>query len=371
MRIPDFKIERYFAKYEFSTPYMLSGSDCESLSVKGLLALEADAAERLQELHLGYTESEGDPALRAEIARLYEHIAPEHVLVHSGAEEAIFTFMNAALQANDHIIVHSPAYQSLHELARSIGCEVTLWQTRQEDGWQLDLNFLVRAVQKNTRVIVINCPNNPTGYLLSRSELEHLGAFARAHGIILFSDEVYGGLEYQPDDQLPAICDLDERAVSLGVMSKSFGLPGLRIGWIATRNQELRQRIAALKDYTTICNSAPAEFLATLALRHKDHLLDRNRALVKENLAMLRDFMVRKEDMLTWAPPHAGPIAFPTLRHGDNAEVFCQQIRETAGVLLLPGSVFGDEYTHHFRLGFGRKNFPECLSKLDTFLRKM
>jgi aspartate/methionine/tyrosine aminotransferase len=190
------------------------------------------------------------------------------VLVHAGAEEAIFNFMNVAVKPGDHVIVHAPYYQSLGEVARGVGAEVAEWPGDPTHGWQLDLDVLKATLTERTKVLVINFPHNPTGFLPASAFVRQLSDLSNQHGFLIFSDEVYRGLELDPSDRLPALADINERAVSLGVMSKTYGLAGLRIGWIATRNASLFHELAAFKDYTTICNSAPSEFLATLALRH-------------------------------------------------------------------------------------------------------
>ncbi|GBC59226.1 aspartate aminotransferase [Desulfonema ishimotonii] len=367
MKIPPFELERYFAKYEFNAPQLLCCSDCESLSVRDLLDMEPGAADALQSLWLGYTESPGHPELRDQIARLYTETRAEHILVHTGAEEAIFNFMNAVLEPDDHIIVQSPCYQSLSEVARSIGCDVTLWQAREANNWRPDPEFLRKNIRKNTRAVIVNCPHNPTGYLMAEPEFRELVRLSRQHGFLIFSDEVYRFLEYDENDRLPALCDIDERGVSLGVMSKSFGLAGLRVGWIATRNRELFKKMAAIKDYTTICNSAPGEFLATVALKHRKALVHRNLGIIGENLGILNAFFTRHEAHFRWRAPKAGPIAFPSLKGDADANIFCHQLREKAGVLLLPGSLYGD-FTSNFRVGFGRINLPECVEKLDEYL---
>jgi aspartate/methionine/tyrosine aminotransferase len=366
MRIPSFRLERYFAKYEFNVQYLLCSSDCESMPIESLLALDPDAAERFQAHWLGYTESSGSPALRQAICRLYSTIGPDQVLVHTGAEEAIFLFMHATLEPGDHAIVHWPCYQSLAEVARSIGCDVTLWKAREEAGWALDLDELLDAIRPSTKVIVINTPHNPTGYLMPREPFETLNRIADENGIVLFSDEVYRESEYRESDRLPAGCDLSERAVSLGVMSKTYGLAGLRIGWVATRNSEILDRMAALKDYTTICNSAPSEFLAELALRHRTALIERNVAIITKNLIHLDEFFAHHSARFVWKRPIAGPIAFPRLL-GAKVERFCDDLVKATGVLLLPGTLF-DEPDNHFRIGFGRKNLHKALGRLDGFL---
>ena len=368
MQMPPFKLERYFAKYEFNVDFVLCCSDCESLTIQDLLDLEPDAADQFHQHWLGYTESMGSPSLRREICRLYRDIQPDQVLVHTGAEEAIFLFMHAVLKAKDHVIVHWPCYQSLAEVARSIGCRVSLWKAREENGWALDLEELTRNIQPNTRVIILNTPHNPTGYLMPLNIFQEVSRLARENGIILFSDEVYRESEYREEDRLPAACDFGEHAVSLGVMSKTYGLPGLRIGWIATRNAEIYGKMAALKDYTTICNSAPSEFLAELALRHRDALAERSLEIITDNLKVLDQFLDRHAALFAWQRPQAGSIGFPRLL-GEDVEAFCEALVKSVGVLLLPGTLYEDD-GNHFRIGFGRKNMPEAIERLEDFLAK-
>jgi aspartate/methionine/tyrosine aminotransferase len=361
-----FKLERYFARYEFSARYLLCSSDCESLAVQDLLALEPAASEGLLMHWLGYTESLGAPSLRQEISQIYTTIQPDQVLVHSGAEEAIFLFMQAALQPGDHVIVHSPCYQSLSEVALGLGCQVTTWKANEQNGWVPDIGELKRAIRPTTRVIVINTPHNPTGLLMERATFAEINQIAQERGILLFSDEVYRESEYDGTNRLPAACDVNDLAVSLGVMSKTYGLAGLRIGWIATHHAELYTRMAHLKDYTTICNSAPSEFLAELALRHRAKLAQRNVDIIARNLAILDRFFAGHSEMFSWIRPKAGSIAFPKLM-GEDIESFCHELVTTKGVLLLPGTIFDDQ-GNHFRIGFGRKNMPEAVSLLEEFL---
>ena len=365
MQIPAFKLERYFAQYEFNVKYVLCASDCESFSIQDILDFEPKASELFHQHWLGYTESQGSPSLQREICNLYDHIQPEQVLVHTGAEEAIFLFMHAVLDAEDHIIVHWPCYQSLFEVARSIGSQVTLWQAREATGWSLDLDELKQHIRPNTKAVIVNTPHNPTGHLMPPQVFQEIVRICRDKGIILFSDEVYRESEYRPEDRLPAACDLGEHTVSLGVMSKTYGLAGLRIGWIATQHADIYDRMASLKDYTTICNSAPSEFLAELALRHREKLVARNMGIITRNLALLDQFFARHADRFAWQRPTAGLIGFPRLI-GENVDDFCKDLVEDAGVLLLPGTLY-DDSGNHFRIGFGRQNFPDALLRLEEY----
>ena len=368
MKLKPFRLERYFAQYEFSAPHLLCCSDCESLAVGDLLKLEQNAHAELSSLWLGYTESPGSPELRTQIAALYQNIVSGQILVHSGAEEAIFNFMNVALEAGDRIIVHAPYYQSLGEVARGIGAEVTEWKADPDCGWELDLAFLKENITNRTKAVVVNFPHNPTGYLPDPEFLQELSVLSDKWGFIVFSDEVYRGLEYDPDNCLPAFADINERGISLGVMSKSYGLAGLRIGWVATRSNELFDALAAFKDYTTICNSAPSEYLATLALRQRHAIIGRNLGIIRHNLSLLASFFSRHQDLFAWQAPKAGPIAFPRYLGGP-VEQFCDALVRHAGVLLLPGTLFGDRHDC-FRIGFGRRNLAACLPKLEHYIDK-
>ena len=368
MNLPPFKLERYFAKYEFNTEYLLCSSDCESMSIAELLAMEEDAVEKFQQVWLGYTESQGGSALRAEICKLYETIQPEEILVHAGAEEAIFLFMFSAFKEYNHVIIHSPGYQSLAEVARAAGCDVSPWRAREENGWALDLDELRHLMRTNTKAIIINTPHNPTGYLMAHEDYKAVHKFARENKLLLFSDEVYRESEYDPTTRLPAACDFGDHAISLGVTSKTYGLAGLRIGWIATKNKKIYAKMASLKDYTTICNSAPSEFLAEVAMRNRTKLAERNLGIIKNNLAVMNDFFAHHADLFAWIRPQAGSMAFPRLLKGD-VEEFCDLLVKKAGVLLLPGSMY-DDLRNHFRLGLGRQNLPQAVQRLEMYLSK-
>lgn len=367
MRLEPFALERFFAKHEFSVRLNLAASEVEGLAIGDLLAMaDADTAQRWRELTLGYTESAGLPALRMEIAAL-DGLSADEILVCSGAEEAIFLVLNSLLTDGDHAVVVWPAYQSLHSVARATGASVTLVELRHDAGWRLDLAELQAALRPTTRVVVVNFPHNPTGAHVSAAELAALVALCEARGITLLSDEVYRFLEHDPADRLPAAASLGEHAVSVGVMSKSFALAGLRIGWLATRDRALLTRAAALKDYTTICNAAPSEVLALVALRARERVLARSRAIVSANLALARAFVARNADCLEWVEPRAGSVAFPRLRRGD-ASAWIERLIAAEGVLLLPGAEFGG-WHDHFRLGLGRAGMEEGLARMERFIR--
>jgi aspartate/methionine/tyrosine aminotransferase len=366
VQIRPFAIERYYERWEFRAELMLSSSDCEALSVADLLELEPDAEARLLDQRLGYTEVPGSPELRAAIAGGYERAKPENVLALAAAEEGIFLAYHALLGPGDHAVVEAPCYGSAIEVARSTGAAVSLWQRRHQDGWAHDLDELERLLGADTRIIYINSPHNPTGTQMSRAAFERVVELAREREIVIFSDEVYRGLEHDAADRLPAACDVYPRAISLGSVSKAYGLPGLRIGWLCSRDAALIDRIRELKLYTTICSSAPSELLVALALRHADDLVERSRRLVLANLPLLDAFLERRRELFEWVRPNAGPIGFPRVAGGFDVQAWCEETASKADVLLLPGAVYDEP--QHVRVGFGRENLPQALERLDAHL---
>jgi aspartate/methionine/tyrosine aminotransferase len=366
MRMADFALERYFARWEFSVEYLLCASDVEGYPMADLLAL-ADEEMRgaWQDLRLGYTESTGHPLLRAEIANLYERLTPADVLVFAGAEEAIYCLLNVMLGPGDHAIVGWPGYQSLYEVAQATGADVTLHELHEEDGWSLDVDRLLASFRPSTRLVIVNAPHNPTGMMPEPAEWTRLTAGLADAGVHLLSDEVYRFLELDGAEPLTPGADALEAGISLGVMSKSFALAGLRIGWLATRDRELLERVARMKDYTTICSSAPSEILSIVALRARGTVLARSRSIVETNLPFVDGFFERWAGAFSWVRPRGGPIGYPRLHSGDIGR-FAADLVEAEGVLILPASVFGHA-GNHFRLGFGRTNLPQALARLDAY----
>ena len=366
MRIRPFEIERFYDRWEFRAELMLSSSDCETMSTAELLALEEGAAERLLEQRLGYTEVAGSEELRAAIAPLHSSVGDDDVLTLAAAEEGIFLAYHALLGPGDHVIVETPCYGSALEVARSTGAQVSSWQRRFADGWAHDLDELRSLLRDDTRLIYINTPHNPTGMQMAPAVLQSIIEICAERSMVLLSDEVYRGLEHDPAIRLPRACDLYERALSLNTVSKSYGLPGLRIGWLASRDPSLIAAIRELKLYTTICSSAPSEILVALALRHSEQLIERSRRTVLANLPLLDDLLERRSGELEWVRPTAGPIGFPRVRADIDVRRWCEEIAEHAGVLLLPGDVY--EQPRHIRLGYGRANLPQAIERLEAHL---
>jgi aspartate/methionine/tyrosine aminotransferase len=370
--LPDFRLETYFSRWEFNARFNLCASDMESMSVRELHGLTGDDSPgSLDELHLGYTETFGAPELRAAIATTYDNIGDENVLTFAGAEEGIFVAMQVLLSACDHAIVVTPNYQAAETVPNSI-CEVTGVALEANNNWNLDLAKVESALRTNTKLISINFPHNPTGKVINPDVLEDLISLARDRNIYLFSDEVYRLLERDETRRLPQVADRYERGLSLNVMSKAYGLPGLRIGWISTRDSALLKRMEHAKHYLSICNSGPSEVLAVIALRARELILSRNRAIIQENLKLLDDFFADFPDLFEWTVPDGGCIGFPRYLGEDGVEPFCQALVEEAGVLLLPASIYRSDLTptpgDRFRIGYGRSNMAEALMALRQFI---
>jgi aspartate/methionine/tyrosine aminotransferase len=372
--LPDFRLEAYFSRWEFTARFHLTASDAQTVTVRELLDLaDEDGRERWESLHLGYTQTWGLPALREAIASTYDRVAAQDVVCFAGASEAIYLAMHVLLGPEDHAVVLTPNYQTAETTPLSL-CEVTGVALRPEDGWALDLTAVAAALRPNTRVVSVSYPNNPTGALPDEDTWHALAALCEERGIWLFSDEVYRGLELAPRVPLPQAADLSPSALSLNVMSKAYGLPGLRIGWIACRDHSIVSRLERAKHYTSICNSAPSEVLALIALRARDRILERNQRIVAANLSMFGAFFARFPDLFEWAPPDGGCVAFPRYLGADGVEAMCSSLVEEEGVLLLPASIYASQLTavptDRFRVGVGRRDPQQALQAWGAWLDK-
>ncbi|WP_448955384.1 aminotransferase class I/II-fold pyridoxal phosphate-dependent enzyme [Labrys neptuniae] len=372
--LPDFKLETYFSKWEFTARYHMTASDAQSLTLDELLAMgtsEQQAAFKTQ--WLGYTETFGNPALRDAIAGLYDEVAAKDVLCFAGAGEGIYIAMHVLLQKGDHAIVVTPNYQSAETVPLAI-CDVSGVALDPADDWSLDIDQVRAAIRPNTKLISINFPHNPTGKILERERFDALVALCRQHGLWLFSDEVYRGLSVGGKAQLPAAADVYERGLSLSVMSKAYGLPGLRIGWIACRDGAVISQMERMKHYLSICNAAPSESLARIALENAGTILERNNRLIAANIIELNAFFREFETLFEWQEPDGGCVGYPRYKGADGVEAFARQLVETSGVLLLPASIYRSEINptpdNRFRIGFGRANIQEGISAMRSYLLK-
>lgn len=370
MKIPDFKLEEFWKKYEFTATYLLCCSDAETWSLQEILSLADPGSIKLWDsLTLGYTESPGHPLLRKEIAHLYSSLTADHVLTFAGAEEGIYCTMRVLIEPGDHVIVIEPCYQSLATLPQTFGAEITAIPLKPEKQWKLDVEEVKRAFKANTKLLVLNYPHNPTGALLEVKVLEELVELARENGTYIFCDEVYRYLEVDESQRIASIADVYEKGISLNVMTKSFGLAGLRIGWLATQETNFLKEASSYKLYTSICNSAPSEVLAIIALRAKEKILIRNREILLKNLKILDGFIHRNQKYLSWVRPQGGTMAAIKLLLPISIDVFAEDLVNREGILIMPGSVF-DLPGNYFRIGFGRKNMPSIVERFEAYLQQ-
>jgi aspartate/methionine/tyrosine aminotransferase len=368
MKIKPFDLELYFAKYEFACKYMLCASDCESISIDELLKRSGTPVETLTQATLAYTESQGDALLREKIAQMTPGVDAEDVVFLSAPEEGIFTAMHALLQTGDHVIVVSPVYESLLNLAENITHNVSLWEFELNDNqWRLDEEALYQMATPETRLLIVNFPHNPTGYIPDYDMFSRILNWAAEHNITVFCDEMYRGLELNGLDPLPSAVQINPDAVVLTGLSKTYGLPGLRSGWLIVKNKDLRENILNWKMYTTICASRVSEVLTIAALQCREILALNNRELISKNLQHAELFFQRWSNLFEYNPPMAGSIGLMTFLGGE-AKPFCEKLADD-GFLLLPSAYmnFPDRY---IRFGFGRKNFINNLDELDAYLSR-
>lgn len=361
-----------FAQWEGQARHNLAASAAETISLPELLAL-ANESERddWDSLQLGYLETRGTVALREAIASSYERIDPDQVLGFASGKEAIFATLHALVEPDEEVLTFTPNYQPLEEVSRLRG-RVRAVALREEEGWRLDLDDLHRVIGPRTRLVCLNSPHNPTGMVLDRETFDGLIRIAAEHDLFILSDEVYRGLERDPARRLPQLADVYQRGLSLNVMSKTYGLPGLRVGWVASQDRDALSAIASFKDYLSDGNAGPSEILARIALRNADKLLARNREIATRNLVRLDDFFGARANLFDWLPPPAGCVAYPRYKGPEGVEAFCARMVEEAGILLLPASVYasalGPTPTDRFRIGFGKLSIQSGLEALSTAL---
>lgn len=362
MTIPDFALERYFGLHEFTAKYLLSSSDCDGYPLQYVLD-QATAAERQQweSLTLGYTESEGHHQLREAILQYYTAPSVDNVIVASPGE-LNFSTMNVLLRPGDHVVSVAPCYQSLTEVVQSIGCELSYWHPDPAN-WQFDVEALAELVRPTTKLIIINFPHNPTGSYLTRAQLDSVIEIARRADCHLFSDEMYHKLVIGSTPELPPVSDLYEKGISLWGTSKTFGLAGLRIGWLVSQDVDFLRKVLAFKDYLSICSNAPGEVLTTIALNHPAAFIAPNLRKIHRNLALFTAFALEHSLFENFIPPQAGSTAFVGLAIEETSRDFSDALVQRTGIMTVPAEMFG--YGGRFiRIGFGRENFGEVLERL-------
>ena len=358
MKIEPFLLERWMTRHETHVRYDIAESGILPLSTQDLLTLEPDdrraaTRDRLLALPLGYSEARGTEALRGQIAATYTRGDGEHVLITTGAIEANYLLFNVLLDAGDHMIAPYPAYQQLFSVPRAIGCDVSLWRVGPETGYRYDVDALAALLRPTTKVIVVNTPHNPTGAMLSPEDAQRVYDLAASVGATVIGDEAYRWLAVPEGDPFaPPMFDLGPAGVSVGTLSKPFGLPGLRIGWIMGP-PDLIQKCWAMRDYISLSPGKLNDALAQLAMTHRERIIHRNYEIIRANLAAAASWMDGRRDHVSWTPPRGGLLALVKYDLPMASLELADRLAYDHSVMLAPGSAFG--YEHHLRLGIGQR----------------
>ena len=350
----------------------LTSSDSETLSLSSLLALAGpDDLERWDGLILGYTDQRGTAGLREAIARRHATLGPDNVVVCAGAQEALSCVVRALLTPDDHAVVILPIYPP-SERAVTHACEATGVPLTEHEGWRLDLDQVAAALRPNTKAVIANFPNSPTGATLDRAELEGLVALCRRHGLWLVNDEIYRQTDVARAACPPMLADIYERGISINGLSKGFGLPGLRVGWAACSDPRLLTRVIAAKAGLSTCVAAASEVLGTIALRAETQVIERTRSIGQRNrtrLAALLDALpefFEVDDLPNLA------FAFPRYRGSEGSDQLARRLAQHAGLHLLPASSWHSPLaalpTHYVRIGLGHAKNGPALDALASYL---
>ncbi len=363
MDMSKFLVDAYFTEHEPQARYMMGSSDPESLSLKEAVP---DLSQYSDE-HLGYALGNGWLPLRKKLAGLYKTVDPDQIIVMNGGEETIYVTMRALLKPGDELLVQMPSYQSLTVIAKEIGCPINEYRPSFEHGWRFDPDGLEEKLTPKTRGLILNYPHNPTGACLTYGEMETIARICREHDLYLISDEAYRFLRIDESCTDASFADLYDRSIVLESFSKTFAAPGLRLGWITVKDPELKNKLLAYRHFTSTCTNLPCQWIAGELLNKQVEIIARNNAIVKKNAALLKLFIERHSDLLSYVPPKGATMAYVRLRNGISASAFCQKLLNETGILIIPSSVLEDS-DEYLRVGLCRESFPECLQILNKYL---
>ncbi|HEM4279504.1 TPA: aminotransferase [Streptococcus suis] len=369
MKLPRFGVEEWLNVHENSAIYDIAGVSISALTLEELFDLSGtnpeDFYKKLQSTRLNYGWIEGSPAFKKSVSQLYTGVKPEQILQTNGATGANLLVLYSLIEPGDHVISLYPTYQQLYDIPKSLGAEVDLWQIEEENGWLPDLEKLRQLIRPNTKMICINNANNPTGAVMDRAYLEELAEIADEVGAYILSDEVYrsfSGLD------VPSIIDVYDKGIAVNSLSKTYSLPGIRVGWVAA-NHQVTDILRDYRDYTMICAGVFDDMVAQLALASRKEILKRNRRILEENLAIL-DQWIEEEPLVSYIRPAVVSTSFVKIAVEMPMEEFCLQLLQEYGVLLVPGNRF--EREGYVRLGYAceQETLIKGLEKLSQFLRR-
>jgi aspartate/methionine/tyrosine aminotransferase len=364
-----FVMERAMSKFERTVKYNLSESGVHPVSLSELLADDPAQIELLLETGLNYPHVNGTPELREKIASLYDGADPANVLVTVGAAEANYLTVRTLLSAGDEILVMLPNYMQIWGIAKNHALDVKTFHLREETGWALDAEELDRLVSSKTRLIAVCNPNNPTGHILTEAEMDVVVAAAERAGAWILSDEVYSGAERLADEESPSFYGRYERVVAVGGLSKAYGLPGLRIGWVVCPAETVDD-IWARHEYVAISATVLGNRLAAIALSPevRPRLIERTREYVRAGYSILGQWLNNHKDAFSLTPPQAGAIAFPRYRLEINSSALAERLRKEKSVLIVPGDHFGMDGFVRVNFGLPRDYLIEALDRVSELI---
>jgi aspartate/methionine/tyrosine aminotransferase len=364
VRIEDFKLERWMSAWETKVTHDIAESGILPMSVDDLLDLlppsEREATrDRLLALPLGYSEARGTEALREALAATYENTTADNILITTGAIEANYLLFNVLLQPGDEVVTIDPAYQQVQSVPKAIGADVKYWRIRSDDGFRFDLEDFERVLSGRTKLVSINTPHNPTGAILTDEELQHVYEVAASLGATVLSDEAYRWLDIPGGDPMPVpMRNRGELGISVGTVSKPFGIPGLRIGWIVAPEPVIQQ-CWAMRDYITLSPGKLNDQLALLAVQHRDAIRARTHRIVAANMVTADQWFAANVELASWVRPRAGLLALMRYHLDIPSSELADLLARDYSVMLAPGSAFGFE--HHLRIGVGQR--PEIFAE--------
>lgn len=350
----------------------LSGSEAATLTLPALLELaEAEDRERWETLGLGYADSRGAAWLRSAIAERYETLDGGHIVCCAGAQEALTSVVRALLAPDDHAVVVVPIYQPSERAITSI-CAATGVPLECHGTWFLDVDRVGSALRSNTRLVLMNFPNSPTGAPIDPATLAALVALCRRHGIWLVNDEVYGLVDLDSRLPSPRLADAYERGVSINAVSKGLGLPGLRVGWVACQDQRLLTEVQAARSILSGCLATPSEVLAHIALLAEARVVERSKSILESNRRIMELFLTRHFEVFAWRASGNGAFVYLPYLGMEGAERFALELAREAGILVLPSSLWRSPLAqvaeNHVRIGLGRIGAGTALQALSGYL---
>lgn len=369
MNIDIFKMERMQSLWENVVDYNLSESGVHPLNLKELLT--PAELEALTEVELGYTQTNGTVGLREQIARLYPGIGLEQILATAGSSEANFLLIWSLIEPGDEVLFELPNYMQMAGLLRAFGARVKPFYLRESLGWQPDLDEMRKLVTPKTKLIVLTNPNNPTGSVLDPEVMKGITALAASIGAWILADEVYQGAELS-GVRTPSFWGTWEKTLVVNGLSKAYGLPGLRVGWVVGP-EELVKRTWPYHDYTTISPSALSDRLATIALAPgtRERILERTRGILNANFPVLEGWLKDHGNLFSFRPPRAGAICFARYSLKVNSTELVERLIRERSVLLVPGDHF--ETDGYLRFGYGPEKgyLLRALGRVEETLKKI